>query len=81
MTSLCSYKHIFGPERQGFHAIRFFDIAIGDLLLTILASYGLAHLFRIHIFSALLVMLALGVVVHRLFCVNTKINTLLFGKI
>lgn len=77
----CTYKHIFGKERQGFHSIRLFDIAIGDLLLTIFGAYIISYILKTQFFITLLVVLVIGVIVHRLFCVNTKINTLIFGSI
>lgn len=77
----CKYKHIFGKERQGFHSIRLFDIAVGDVLLTIIGAYIISYVLKTHFFITLLVVLVMGVIVHRIFCVNTKINTLIFGTI
>ena len=33
---LCQYKDIFGKVGEGIHSYRFFNIAIADVLLTIL---------------------------------------------
>lgn len=79
--SLCKFKDIFGKERQGFHSIRLFDIAIGDLVLTIIGAYVISNAFGTNFVSTTLVVLVLGVLLHRLFCVNTKVNTLIFGKV
>jgi uncharacterized membrane protein len=76
---LCTYRHIFGKERQGFHSWRLFDIAIGDLALTIIGAYLLSYTLKTQFIITLVAVLVIGVIVHRLFCVNTKINTLIFG--
>lgn len=78
---LCQYRHIFGKERQGFHSWRLFDIAIGDLLLTIIGAYLLSFALKTQFIITFITVLVIGVIVHRLFCVNTKINTLIFGII
>jgi hypothetical protein len=35
---LCEYSDIFGKPNQGIHSIRIFDIAIVDVLLTIIVA-------------------------------------------
>ena len=37
--SLCPYKNIFGKPNEGVHSYRIFDIAIVDLVSTIVAAY------------------------------------------
>ena len=72
--SLCKYKDIFGSPKQGLHSIRLFDIAVIDLLATIL----LAHLlhtftpFNTPILSILLIIFSLFI--HKLFCVHTTLT-------
>lgn len=78
---LCQYRHVFGAERTGFHSYRLFDVAVGDLLLTILLAVIISYSFNINFYITLILTLVVGVLVHRLFCVNTKINTIVFGKI
>jgi hypothetical protein len=77
----CKYRHIFGEERKGFHSYRFLDIAIGDFILTAIVSLCIAYLFNASFLTTLLVALILGILAHRLFCVNTKLNTVIFGKV
>ena len=36
---LCQYKNIFGKVNEGIHSYRIFNIAIVDVLLTILLSF------------------------------------------
>ena len=39
MWDLCRYKHIFGKPNTGIHTYRFFNIAIVDVMLTILLAW------------------------------------------
>lgn len=78
---LCSYRHIFGEERKGFHSLRLFDIAVGDVVLTLLLSLFISHVAKINIIITTIMVFIVGIVIHRMFCVNTKINTLIFGKV
>lgn len=78
---LCSYRHIFGEERKGFHSLRLFDIAIGDVVLTLLLSLFISYVAKISFVITTIMVFIVGIVIHRIFCVNTKINTLIFGKV
>lgn len=78
---LCSYRHIFGEERKGFHSLRLFDIAIGDVVLTLLLSLFISYVSKISFVITTIMVFIVGIVIHRIFCVNTKINTLIFGKV
>jgi hypothetical protein len=77
---ICDYKNILGKPKEGVHSLRFMNIAIVDFLLTILLGLFLARIFNINIFAAVLSSLLLGIATHRIFCVKTTINTLLFGN-
>lgn len=76
--SLCKYKDIFGKPNTGLHKYRLFDVAIVDVLLTILVSYLLSKLTHIRFIYVLIGLFLLSIVIHRLFCVRTKIDRLLF---
>ena len=41
---LCEYKNMLGKVGEGVHSIRIFNIAIVDVLLTIIGAY-IIHLF------------------------------------
>jgi hypothetical protein len=79
MFNLCKYKAIFGKPGQGFHSYRIFNIAIVDVLLTILAAYILSILTKYKLFYTLIFMFILGIISHRIFCVRTTVNKLLFN--
>lgn len=78
---LCEYKNMLGKVGEGVHSIRIFNIAIVDVLLTIIGAY-IIHLFvpgyRFSII--LLILFAAGIVLHRIFCVRTTVDKLLFRQ-
>jgi hypothetical protein len=78
---LCPYRHIFGEERKGFHSLRLFDIAIGDVFLTILLSLFISYVSKLNVITTFIIVFIIGIVVHRIFCVNTKVNVMIFGKV
>ena len=76
---LCKYKNIFGKVGTGIHSYRIFNIAIADVLLTIIAAY-LIHVFnpKLNFYVILVVLFVVGIILHRIFCVKTTIDKLLF---
>jgi len=79
MVSLCKYKDILGKPNQGVHSYRIFNIAIVDVLLTILGAYILSIFTNYKFIYTLIGMFILGIVLHRLFCVRTTVDKLLFN--
>lgn len=80
MVDLCKYKDIFGGVGTGFHSYRIFDIAIFDVIGTILMAYLFSYMFNIDFIRILLILFLLGIILHHLFCVKTRIDKLLFGE-
>ena len=84
MGNLCKYKNLFGPPGKGVHSIRVFDIAIVDVIATIVGTkiiqLVINEYFNIKItFTRLFIYIGvLGIILHRLFCVRTTIDKLLF---
>lgn len=80
MWYFCKYKNFFGKPKEGVHSIRYFNIAIFDVLGTIL----LAKFYQYYFFKNIDIMLILfftflqGIILHRIFCVKTTIDKLLF---
>jgi hypothetical protein len=72
---------IFGKPNEGPHSIRLFGIAIVDLVLTIIGAFFLSKLLKVNFFIVLLLLLLLGILLHRIFRVNTTINKLIFGEL
>ena len=83
MTNLCAFADIFGKPNTGLHAYRVFNLAIVDVVGTIGLSY-LIYIYlnkKIDFKLILILMFMLGIVLHRLFCVRTTIDKLLFGSV
>jgi hypothetical protein len=78
---LCKYKNIFGEPRKGVHKYRVFDIAVVDVLGTVGAAWLISWASGVRFISVLVALLGLGVLLHRMFCVNTKVNVMLFGRV
>ena len=81
-SGLCKYANLFGAPGTGAHRFRIFNIAIVDVTLTIIGAY-VVHIFFLkkyipHFWATLLFAFILGIIVHRLFCVRTTIDKLLF---
>ena len=78
----CPYKDALGVPGQGFHSFRLFNIALGDVVLLLL--FALLVQWIINKFStcsynlAVLISFLIGIAVHRIFCVRTTIDQLLF---
>ena len=84
MLDLCKYKDIFGKPGEGAHKYRIFNIAIVDVILTIILGiviHRIALYFNVKIcvWWFILAMFILGIISHRLFCVKTTIDKLLFN--
>lgn len=79
--NLCDYKSIFGNPSEGVHSTRIFGVAAVDLILTILAAVMISKYYKIDLLNTTIVIFLIGIIAHRLFCVNTTINKAIFGTI
>jgi hypothetical protein len=83
--NLCKFSNSLGIPNKGIHSIRLFNVAIIDVIFTILGAfflyYSINKLFKIKIsfWIYLIVLFILGILLHKLFCVETTINKLIFG--
>ena len=79
MVDLCQYKNLFGKIGEGVHSYRIANIAIVDVILTVLGAALLNLVFPSYRFLTILAALfLLGIILHRLFCVRTTVDRLLF---
>ena len=76
--NLCKYKNILGEPGKGAHSYRLFGVAIVDVIMTIIAAYIISYFFKYSFIYVLLILFASGIVLHRLFCVPTTVDKLLF---
>ena len=81
MWYFCKYKDSLGEPKKGLHSYRVFDIAVFDILLTfVLAKFIQYYIMEETEFSLILVFCFIaGIILHRVFCVKTTIDKLLFG--
>jgi hypothetical protein len=76
----CKYSEIFGKVGEGAHSFRIFDIAVVDVIFTIIGAF-LIHRFLLPQYQFLHILVALfilGIALHRFFCVRTTIDKMLF---
>ena len=78
---LCQYKDIFGRPREGAHAYRLFDIAVVDVVATILVAFVISRAFRISFWKSLVVLFIVGIISHRAFCVRTTVDKWVFPNV
>ena len=76
---LCKYKDILGKPNTGLHSYRIFNIAIVDVLLTIIAAFLISYFFKFNFLLTLFILFLIGIIAHRLFCVHTTVDKLLFS--
>lgn len=74
----CQYKDIFGKPREGVHQYRFFDIAIVDLIGTIIGALLIARWLNYDFVSVFLFLMISSLFIHKLFCVETTLTKLIF---
>jgi hypothetical protein len=75
---LCKYKNILGEPGKGIHSYRLFGVAIADVIMTIIAAALISYFFKYSFIATLITLFILGIVLHKLFCVRTTIDKLLF---
>jgi hypothetical protein len=76
--TLCKYRDIFGKPNTGVHSYRFLGVAIVDVLSTIIGAFLLSWTFKWNVWYTLACLFLLGILLHKLFCVRTTIDKLLF---
>lgn len=76
--SLCKYKDVFGKPNTGAHSFRIFNIAVVDVVLTILLAYVISKGFNLKFVKVLVVTFLVGIFFHYIFCVNSTVNNFIF---
>ena len=76
--SLCKYKNYFGEPGKGVHSYRIFNIAIVDMMMTLIGAIIISYLSGIKFIWSALGLFLVGILLHRVFCVRTTIDKLLF---
>ena len=78
---LCKYKNAFGEPNVGFRKYRIFNIAIYDTAVVILFGILISYFSGYNLWITLAVLFISGIIIHRLFCVRTGVDKLLFPNV
>jgi hypothetical protein len=85
----CNLSGIFGSPNTGLHSYRVMNIAVVDVLSVAILAAILAKLLpmkqlellgKYPVMTIALILLIIGVIAHRVFCVRTTIDKLLFPE-
>ena len=76
---LCQFKDILGKPNTGFHSVRVLDFALLDIIGTFLLAFVLHKFTRLNYLISVIIMFVVAIFLHWLFCVNTKLNVMIFG--
>lgn len=76
---LCAFKHIAGQEGKGIHSLRIFGLAAVDVVMTVAGCLIISVVFKVNFWMVFFVAMIIAILCHRLLCVNTTINKLIFG--
>lgn len=75
----CPYKDIFGKPGEGVHSYRVFDVAIVDVIFTVIGAAIIHYFMPQYRFIVILTALfATGIILHHIFCVRTTVDKWLF---
>ena len=77
---LCDYSGLIGKVGEGIHSYRIFNIAVMDVVITMIGAYFLqTKLFINYSYCEVLMGIFLvGIIFHRLFCVRTTVDKFIF---
>jgi len=78
MVNLCKYKNALGEPKKGIHSYRLFGVSIADVIMTLIGALILSYLFNCSFLYTAIGLFILGIILHRLFCVRTTVDKLLF---
>ena len=76
--SSCPYANILGEPGKGFRKIRLFNISVLDVLATIVGAYFISKKFHKSFKVVLIILFITGIILHKLFCVRTTIDKIIF---
>jgi hypothetical protein len=70
--------NMIGVPGEGIHSYRIFNIAYVDVTMTIIGALLLAWVMKWNYLKTIVGMFILGIGLHRMFCVRTTLDKLLF---
>jgi len=77
-AGLCKYRNALGVPGKGVHSIQIGDIAVVDVIFTLIGAYIIARFAHTSFAWTAAGLFLLGIILHRLFCVRTTIDKRLF---
>ena len=77
-AGLCKYRNALGVPGKGAHSIRLGGVAVMDVVFTLIGAYIIAYYARTSFAWTAAGLFLLGIILHRLFCVRTTIDKLIF---
>jgi hypothetical protein len=85
MSGACKYSNLFGEPGKGAHALRAGGLAVVDLLATgglafLVSRYGCGRTDLLAFVLVFIILMLVAVLVHEMFCVNTRLNAAIFGR-
>ena len=79
--NLCKYKNALGVPNEGIHSYRLFGVAIVDVVMTIIGAFMISYFFKYNLLYTPICLFVLGIIAHRLFCVRTTVNKIIFPNV
>lgn len=76
--NFCKYRNVFGEPGKGAHSYRIFDIAIIDVVFTILLVLLICWITKWVFWRTLVITFIIGILAHTLVCVRTTVDKMLF---
>lgn len=76
--SKCPFANLLGKPGEGIHSFRIFGFAGADILLTLAAAKFIAAKKNKSFIKVSAQLVALGILLHRIFGVNTTLNNMIF---
>jgi hypothetical protein len=77
---LCKYKNLIGEPGTGIHSYRLFNIAIMDVIITFIGALIISWVTKISPYYIVPGIFLLGILAHRLFCVKSTVDKILFPE-
>jgi len=77
--TFCEYKDLFGEPGKGIREWRIFNLSIVDVVGAIILGLILSKLFNTSKIGGVFLSFILGLIFHKLFCVETTLNKLIFN--
>lgn len=71
---------MLGMPDKGIHSYRLFGVAIVDVISTLIGGWIIAYFMKWNKLYTIGGLFILGIILHKIFCVKTTVNKLLFSN-